>query len=120
MSSMRKVQRLDGDGCLYLIKAFKVESTPWGNSRKHYGEWLQIWNELTQTAGHALGYANMVGHTPELTGLTTNSDTATTSVTVPEKTLYVPLQFWFRYFNGKMLKRVSEPKSTSPVIAACA
>ena len=23
---------------------------------KHYGDWLHIWNELTQTAGHQAGY----------------------------------------------------------------
>ena len=28
---------------------------------------MHIWNELTQSAGHQLGYANMVGNTPTLT-----------------------------------------------------
>ena len=25
---------------------------------KHYGEWLHIWNQLTNTAGHEEGYQN--------------------------------------------------------------
>lgn len=72
---------------------------------KMYGEWLHIWNELTQTAGHALGYANMVGNTPDLTeiswaaksGATYKNSLATTanSVKVAGKYLYIPLQFWF-------------------------
>jgi hypothetical protein len=57
---------------------------------KHYGDWLNIWNELTQTAEQEAGYAQMVG------GVDT---TLTTDVTgpadMPATTLYVPLQFWF-------------------------
>ena len=74
-----------------LVKTVEIEI---GGQRidKHYGEWLQIWNELTQTSGHALGYANMVGNTPALTSVT--KATNGTAI-VPAKTLYVPLQFWF-------------------------
>ena len=56
---------------------------------KHYGDWLHIWNELTQTAGHQAGYANMVGNVPKLTQQTVDEQT------VPATVLYVPLQFWF-------------------------
>ena len=80
-----------------LVKTVEVEI---GGQRidKHYSEWLHIWNELTQTAGHALGYANMVGNTPNLTEPTVvaNDGTAAdTSVTVKGDILYIPLQFWF-------------------------
>ncbi len=78
-----------------LIKSVEIEI---GGSRidKHYGEWLHIWNELTQTAGHAVGYANMVGNTPALTGLKELAATAPgTSTTIPGQALYIPLQFWF-------------------------
>ena len=34
----------------------------------HYGHWLHVWNELTQTAGHQSGYANLVGNVPKLVG----------------------------------------------------
>lgn len=52
---------------------------------QHYGTWLQIWNELTQTAEKEAGYNVMIG----------NDDTRTTTGTsVAGTTLYVPLQFW--------------------------
>lgn len=51
-----------------LVSSVEVEI---GGQRidKHYGDWLHIWNELTQTAGHLTGYANMVGQTPALTNV---------------------------------------------------
>ena len=75
-----------------LIKTVEIEI---GGQKidKHYSEWLHIWNELTQTAGHALGYANMVGNTPDLTTRKTASNTG--SQVVKGKYLYIPLQFWF-------------------------
>jgi len=36
---------------------------------KHYGQWMHIWNELTQEAGKQAGYAKMVGNVPQLTNL---------------------------------------------------
>ena len=61
-----------------LLKSVEVEI---GGQRidKQYSEWLDIWNELSQTAGHWEGYKTM---TSIATGAT-------------ETTLYVPLQFWF-------------------------
>ena len=69
-----------------LIRSVEVEI---GGQRidKHYGDWLNIWNELTQEPGKQAGYDNMVGNTIHLTG-TGHSSTETT-------TLYIPLQFWF-------------------------
>lgn len=55
---------------------------------KHYGEWLTIWNELTQTSEKANGYDAMIG---QVSSLTDNASAETT----PAYTLYVPLQFWF-------------------------
>jgi hypothetical protein len=54
---------------------------------KHYGAWLNIWNDLTQTAEKDDGYKKMVGNTTEMTGIN--------ATIKPEYTLYVPLQFWF-------------------------
>ena len=54
---------------------------------KHYGTWLHIWNELTQTAGHQSGYANLVGNVPKLVQSSAGD--------VPSVILYIPLQFWF-------------------------
>ena len=47
---------------------------------RQYGEWMEIWNELTLNAEHKDGYNTMVG-----------KDSAITT----EKTLIIPLQFWF-------------------------
>ncbi len=63
---------------------------------EHYGEWLHIWNELSQKSGKQSGYANMVGNVPRLTQVVQgNTNTDKTSSTIPATTLYIPLQFWF-------------------------
>jgi hypothetical protein len=78
---------------------------------KHYGDWLHIWNELSQEAGKQAGYEEMIGNVPELCRLITkvgddcDSDCASNTAPIPasddsrkcapEYTLYVPLQFWF-------------------------
>ena len=69
-----------------LIRSVEVEI---GGQRidRHYGDWLNIWNELTQEPGKQAGYDNMVGNTVALTGTGHESTEVTT--------LYVPLQFWF-------------------------
>ena len=69
-----------------LVKSVEIEI---GGQRidKHYGDWLHIWNELTQTAGHYDGYKQMVSGTEFGDDLST--DTSESQV------LYIPLQFWF-------------------------
>ena len=71
-----------------LIKSVEVEI---GGQRidKHYGDWLHIWNELSQTAGHWNGYKTMVeGDSDFNDNLSETSDGEA-------RTLYIPLQFWF-------------------------
>jgi len=78
-----------------LIKYVELEI---GGQRidKHWAAWLHIWNELTQTAGHAAGYANMVGNTPDLTTVTwATAGGANGFVNSTYNSLYIPLQFWF-------------------------
>ena len=87
-----------------LIKNVEIEI---GGQRidKHYGDWLHIWNELTQEAGHQVGYANMVGNVPRLTQVVSGANSAPSSKfgttdcnacgCIPDTTLYIPLQFWF-------------------------
>ena len=54
---------------------------------KHYGEWLEIWSELTQTHEKKDGYYQMIGKVDH---------TAYTSTTFTgEMDLHVPLNFWF-------------------------
>jgi len=76
---------------------------------KHYGDWLHIWNELTQEAGKQAGYAKMVGNVPQLVNiLNQGGESCDADCTggepntliegancAPEYTLYIPLQFWF-------------------------
>ena len=92
----------------FLVKNVEIEI---GGQRidKHYGNWLHIWNELTQEAGKQAGYAKMVGNVPELTNLLVqggedcDDDCAAGEPNTldevrkcaPEYTLYIPLQFWF-------------------------
>jgi hypothetical protein len=85
----------------------------------HYGDWLEIFNELTLAPGLKAGYQRMIGNTFALTTNETNENSGTTagslgffpslgaqagaaaagtitSVTEkPQTTLYVPLQFFF-------------------------
>ena len=78
-----------------LIKSVEVEI---GGQRidKHYGDWLEIWNELSQTKGHWTGYKNMVegGYFGANNGIvypnmTDDGDEGA------GRTVYIPLQFWF-------------------------
>ena len=64
---------------------------------KHYGEWLHLWNQLTNQSGHDESYQRMVGNTPHLTKnrSTVASTASTQNISVSGKRLYVPLQFWF-------------------------
>ena len=66
---------------------------------RHYGHWLHIWNELTQTFGHQAGYATMVGNVPKLVQSSID--------TTPSITLYVPLRFWFNRNVGLALPLIA-------------
>lgn len=55
---------------------------------RQYGDFLTIWNELTQTAEHLEGYNELIGETTALT-------TALTNGTIPQTKVRVPFQFWF-------------------------
>ncbi len=96
-----------------LVKSVELEI---GGQRidKHYGDWLHIWNELTQEPGKQAVYAKMVGNVPQLTNLIYNNtdlaacdadcgapntngpvEASVMAKCAPEYTLYIPLQFWF-------------------------
>jgi len=66
---------------------------------RHYGHWLHIWNELTQTSGHQAGYATMVGNVPKLVQSTIDA--------TPQVTLYIPLRFWFNRNPGLALPLIA-------------
>ncbi len=62
---------------------------------RHYGDWLEIWAQLTVPASKKLGYRQMIGQDLRAaadggaTGLQGGATTANS------RTLFVPLQFWF-------------------------
>jgi hypothetical protein len=76
---------------------------------RQYGDWMHIWNQLTLSKEQERGYYKMIGNTTQLTYITDPSfadvDSPCSSEginqvcaprnSLPETTLYVPLQFWF-------------------------
>ena len=62
---------------------------------KHYGEWLHLWNELSNDMGKSFGYAEMVGNVPKLTQIHHQGVSVSSTKVTDAYTLYVPLQFWF-------------------------
>lgn len=80
----------------YLINSVSVEIGGYIVDT-HYGDWLEIWSQLTVPAGQKEGYLEMIGQDPRNplgmnTGL--QRDLAFGD-TIPGRTIYVPLQFWF-------------------------
>ena len=91
-----------------LIKQVEIEI---GGQRidRQYGDWMQIWTQLSTEAGTVRALESLVGNTHDLVlmkrqnglGLDatcTSSETTISCVAragTPAKTLYIPLQFWF-------------------------
>jgi hypothetical protein len=76
---------------------------------RQFGDWMHIWNQLTQTVNQEKAYYSMVGNTTQLTYITDPSFSSVDGPCIsnaprqicaprnalPETTLYIPLQFWF-------------------------
>lgn len=76
----------------YLIKEVSVEI---GGQQidKHYGDWLEIWSQLTVPAGKKEGYRKMIGqYEPNPIGQPTGAQSFDVDAT---HELFIPLQFWF-------------------------
>lgn len=88
-----------------LVKDVEVEI---GGSRidKQYGQWLDIWYELTHKTEQERGYRAMIGDVDSLTAPVAVTSTSET-VVLPEYTLYVPLQFWFNRNTGLALPLIA-------------
>ena len=65
---------------------------------RHYGDWLNIWHEITISTGHKPGYNKMIGNVSELTNFT-QSKLLTK--------LYIPLSFWFCLDSGLALPLIA-------------
>jgi len=83
---------------LALIHHYKIEI---GGSKidEQYGDWLNIWWELSHKVGQERGFARLVGDVPELTTISTSAK--------GQYNLYVPLQFWFNRNNGLALPLIA-------------
>ena len=91
-----------------LIKTVELEI---GGQRidRQYGDWMQIWTQLSQDAGTIAALDDMIGNTHDLVlmkdkkGYALDASCAGAELTnscaaragTPAKTLYIPLQFWF-------------------------
>jgi len=72
---------------------------------RQYGDWMNIWTELTIPAGKRQGYDNMVGNAKP-TGAT-QTGTISAVASSPLIRLYVPLQFWFNRNPGLALPLIA-------------
>lgn len=63
-----------------------------------YGNFMYIWNELTQSANQYDNYQVMIGNTPALT---------TPLASIAPATLHVPLEFWFNRNIGLALPLIA-------------
>jgi len=81
-----------------MIKETKVEI---GGSKidEQYGDWLNVWYELTHKVGQERGYAKMIGDVEHLTNVSNKEKR-------PYQ-MYVPLQFWFNRNNGLALPLIA-------------
>lgn len=66
---------------------------------KHYGEWLEIWHELTKREQKERGYKILIGDIPELTEFNNKKK--------EEYELIIPLQFWFCREIGRSLPLIA-------------
>jgi hypothetical protein len=91
-----------------LIKQVEVEI---GGQRidRQYGDWMQIWTQLTTEAGLVAALDDLIGNSHDLVlmkrgnGIALDATCSSSETTIscvaragtPAKTLYIPLQFWF-------------------------
>ena len=91
-----------------LIKQVELEI---GGQRidRQYGDWMQIWTQLSAEPGSIKALDSILGNTHDLTllkssgGIALDATCSASETTIscvarqgtPAKTLYIPLQFWF-------------------------
>ena len=81
-----------------MVQETKVEI---GGSKidEQYGDWLNVWYELTHKVGQERGYAAMIGDVEHLRTMSTAAKRG--------YQMYVPLQFWFNRNNGLALPLIA-------------
>ena len=80
-----------------LVEETKVEI---GGSKidEQYGDWLNVWHELSHKVGQERGHAAMIGDDAAHKELTESHGAST---------LYVPLAYWFNRHNGLALPLIA-------------
>lgn len=66
---------------------------------RQYGEWMNIWYEVSNKIGTERSVQNMIGDTSELTTFNNSAK--------PQTTLYIPLNLWFTRKSGLSLPLIS-------------
>lgn len=66
---------------------------------REFGDWLNVWYELTHSDFKVEEYDKMIGNVPVLTDFNRERK--------PEYPLYIPLQFWFNRFDGLALPLIA-------------
>jgi len=81
-----------------MISSYKIEI---GGSKidEQYGDWLNIWYELTHAVGQERGYAKMIGDDARLYTIGDGP--------IEQYQMYIPLQFWFNRNNGLALPLIA-------------
>ena len=68
---------------------------------RQYGDWMNIWTELTVPAGKRAGYDSMVGNKAGANQI------GTLSANTAKPRLYIPFQFWFNRNPGLALPLIA-------------
>lgn len=78
------------DSCKVEVGGTKID--------EQYGDWLNVWYELTSDTVQDRGYGKMIGDVDELKLMSYNQS---------DYTMYIPLQFWFNRNNGLALPLIA-------------
>ena len=109
----------------YLLKQIDLEIGGQLIDR-HFGDWLEIWAQLTVPASQEVGYRKLIGQDPrnalgQNTGLqadlfsrtvaigqgASNPVLPVTNAVIKGRTIFVPLQFWFCRHEGLALPLIA-------------
>ncbi len=67
---------------------------------EQYSDWMNIWNELSMSSSKKSNYLNMIGDIQEMYSPDSSLYNESSSVTIEENTLYIPLNVWFTHNPG--------------------
>ena len=108
-----QVSQKSGSGGFAFVRRVGLAMIKWTEVQiggasidKVYGDWMNVWYELSHSISKERGYSLMIGDTPYLTELSTgglNGDSAGTKTA----TIFVPLTFWFCRNNGLALPLIA-------------